>query len=50
MALVSVHYRSDQLKKTVEILLTVPDCNGEFQKPLSECVIAHWSSDLARKI
>ena len=28
MALVSVHYRSDQLKKTVEIMLAVPDCNA----------------------
>lgn len=41
MALVSVHYRSDQLKKTVEILLTVPDCNGEFQKPLSEYPVVY---------
>ena len=41
MALVSVHYRSDQLKKTVEILITVPDCNGEFQKPLSEYPVVY---------
>lgn len=41
MALVSVHYRSDQLKKTVEILLMVPDCNGEFQKPLSEYPVVY---------
>ena len=41
MALVSVHYRSDQLKKTVEILLTVPDCNGKFQKPLSEYPVVY---------
>ena len=41
MALVSVHYRSDHLKKTVEILLTVPDCNGEFQKPLSEYPVVY---------
>ena len=41
MALVSVHYRSDQLKKTVEILITVPDCNGEFQQPLSEYPVVY---------
>ena len=41
MALVSVHYRSDQLTKTVEILITVPDCNGEFQKPLSEYPVVY---------
>ena len=41
MALVSVHYRSDQLKKTVEILLTVPDYNGKFQKPLSEYPVVY---------
>lgn len=41
MALVSVHYRSDHLKKTVEILLTVPDSNGEFQKPLSEYPVVY---------
>lgn len=34
MALVSVHYRSDQLKKNVEIQLAVPDCNQSFTRPL----------------
>lgn len=41
MALVSVHYRSDQLKKNVEILLTVPDCSGAFRKPLSEYPVVY---------
>lgn len=41
MALVSVHYRSDQLKKTVEIMLAVPDCNSEFGKPLSEYPVVY---------
>ena len=41
MALVSVHYRSDQLKKTVEILLAVPDCSAEFTKPLSEYPVVY---------
>lgn len=41
MALVSVHYRSDQLKKTVEIQLVVPDCNGSFTKPLSEYPVVY---------
>ena len=41
MALVSVHYRSDQLKKTVEIMLAVPDCNKAFCKPLSEYPVVY---------
>ena len=41
MALVSVHYRSDQLKKTVEILLAVPDCSAAFTKPLSEYPVVY---------
>ena len=41
MALVSVHYRSDQLKKTVEILLAVPDCSRDFQRPLSEYPVVY---------
>lgn len=41
MALVSVHYRSDQLKKTVEICLAVPDCDGRFRKPLSEYPVVY---------
>ena len=41
MALVSVHYRSDQLKKTVEIMLAVPDCNAGFTKPLSEYPVVY---------
>lgn len=36
MALVSLTYRSDQLKKTVRIQLAVPDCNARFVRPLSE--------------
>lgn len=41
MALVSLHYRSDQLKKTVEIMLAIPDCSAEFQKPLSEYPVVY---------
>ena len=41
MALVSVHYRSDQLKKNVEIHLVVPDCNSGFTKPLSEYPVVY---------
>ena len=41
MALVSVHYRSDQLKKTVEIMLAVPDCSAAFTKPLSEYPVVY---------
>lgn len=41
MALVSVHYRSDQLKKTVQILLAIPDCDRRFQKPLSEYPVVY---------
>lgn len=41
MALVSVHYRSDQLKKTVEILLAVPDCSAAFTRPLSEYPVVY---------
>lgn len=41
MALVSVHYRSGQLKKNVEIQPVVPDCNGSFTKPLSEYPVVY---------
>lgn len=41
MALVSVHYRSDQLKKNVEIRLVVPDCSSGFTKPLSEYPVVY---------
>lgn len=36
MALVSVHYCSHQLKKTVMIQLVIPDCRPNFTQPLSE--------------
>ena len=41
MALVSVHYRSDRLKKNVEIQLAIPDCNQRFTKPLSEYKVVY---------
>lgn len=41
MALVSVHYRSDQLKKNVEIQLAVPDCSRSFTRPLSEYPVVY---------
>lgn len=41
MALLSLTYRSDELKKNVTIQVVVPECNKKFQKPLSEYKVVY---------
>ncbi len=37
MALITLDYRSQQLKRNVGVWLAVPDCRPDFTKPLSAC-------------
>lgn len=41
MGLLSLTYRSDELKKNVTIQVVVPECNKNFQKPLSEYKVVY---------
>lgn len=41
MAVLSLSYRSDELKENVTIHVVVPECNKNFQKPLSEYKVVY---------
>ena len=41
MALISVNYRSDQLKKNVLLQLVIPDCGTSFSAPLSQYKVVY---------
>lgn len=41
MALLSLTYRSDELKKNTNVQVVIPDCNKDFIRPLSEYKVVY---------